>query len=150
MTMTGTNARTHNGTKARRFRAGYSFTEVMFAVVVLGIGFIMIAAMFPVALSQSKSTADETVAATIARGAVGYLESVADDTPAPGAVPVRPSTMPPTDGAAPATPAPVAPFIAVQDPGDATKLTPLHTGSWDAVRGSLILPTDQRFALVPF
>ena len=66
-----------------RFRAGYSFTEVMFAVVVLGIGFIMVAAMFPVAISQTKATADETVAATVARGAVSYLESIADDTPPP-------------------------------------------------------------------
>ena len=46
--------------------SGYSFTEVMFAVVVLGIGFIMIAAMFPVAISQSKLTQEETNAAAIA------------------------------------------------------------------------------------
>ena len=86
-----------------RFRAGYSFTEVMFAVVVLGIGFIMVAAMFPVALSQSKTTADETVAATVARGAVSYLEQIADDTP--GGATARPSTMPPTDVLPTATPA---------------------------------------------
>ena len=32
---------------------GFSFTEVLFAVIILGIGFIMIAAIFPVALMQS-------------------------------------------------------------------------------------------------
>ena len=164
--MQGTQARRHAGTQGEEGSArvslrasvppclrasfarnrGYSFTEVMFAVVVLGIGFIMIAAMFPVALSQSKSTADETVAATIARGAVGYLESIADDTPAPGAVPVRTSTMPPTDGAAPGAPAPVAPFIATDVSG---VMTPANVGSWEAVRGSLILPDDPRFAFVP-
>jgi len=50
-------------TRAPQFRAGYSFTEVMFAVVVLGIGFIMIAAMFPVAIQQSQLTSEETTAA---------------------------------------------------------------------------------------
>ena len=34
MAMTRANARSHARTKASRFRAGYSFTEVMFAVVV--------------------------------------------------------------------------------------------------------------------
>ena len=50
---------------------GYSFPEVLFAVVVLGIGFIMLAAVFPVALQQSKSTLDETRAAAIARANSG-------------------------------------------------------------------------------
>ena len=31
------------------FRRGFTFTEVMFAVILLGIGFIMLAGMFPVA-----------------------------------------------------------------------------------------------------
>ncbi|HEV2294384.1 MAG TPA: hypothetical protein VGR35_11040 [Tepidisphaeraceae bacterium] len=119
----------------------------MFAVVVLGIGFIMIAAMFPVALSQSKLTADETVAATVARGAVGYLELIADDTPAPGTVPPRPSTMPPTD-TAPGAPAMVSPFTAIVD-STAGTMTPPFRGSWEAVCGSLILANDPRFAFVP-
>src|SRR5688500_647109 len=77
MTMTGTKARGHVGTKAHRFRAGYAFTEVMFAVVVLGIGFIMLAAMFPVAISQSQATAQESTAASIARGAVNHIQAIA-------------------------------------------------------------------------
>src|SRR5690242_13993425 len=46
----------------------------MFAVIVLGIGFIMVAAIFPVAIQQTKTTADETVAAAAARTAATQLE----------------------------------------------------------------------------
>src|SRR5437764_5048145 len=60
-------------------RSGYSFPEVMFAVVVLGIGFIMLAAVFPVALQQSKQTLDETRATAIARQAVNCLQQIAYD-----------------------------------------------------------------------
>src|SRR4051794_25922069 len=62
-----------------KFRHGYSFPEVLFAVVVLGIGFIMIAAIFPVAIAQSKQTLDETAAAAISRGAVNALAKIGDD-----------------------------------------------------------------------
>jgi Tfp pilus assembly protein PilV len=51
---------------------GFSFAEVMFAVIILGIGFIMIAGLFPVAISQSKATSDETSAAAFARVASNY------------------------------------------------------------------------------
>ncbi|MEA2709978.1 MAG: hypothetical protein QOF78_2579, partial [Phycisphaerales bacterium] len=56
-----------------RRTGGYSFPEVLFAVVVLGIGFIMIAGIFPVAIQQSKATADETVGATAARAGVATV-----------------------------------------------------------------------------
>src|SRR5439155_14838271 len=73
-------------------RRGYSFPEVLFAVVVLGIGFIMIAAIFPVAISQSKATADETTAAALARSAVTELSRVADDNRSPAPQPIMPGT----------------------------------------------------------
>jgi type II secretory pathway pseudopilin PulG len=58
-------------------RPGFSFTEVLFAVMILGIGFIMIAAIFPVALTQTKLTNEETAAAMQTRGGVQYLEQYA-------------------------------------------------------------------------
>src|SRR5213593_3857396 len=60
-------------------RKGFSFAEVMFAVIVLGIGFIMIAAIFPVAIQQSKATNDETTAAAIAKAQVITLQDVLSD-----------------------------------------------------------------------
>src|SRR5215218_4301657 len=55
-------------------RRGFSFTEVLFAVMILGIGFIMVAAMFPVAIQQTRTTAEEGNAAAVARGAVKLIE----------------------------------------------------------------------------
>ena len=147
MTMTGTKARGHAGTKAHRFRAGYSFTEVMFAVVVLGIGFIMIAAMFPVAISQSAATSEESVGASIARGAVQHISAIAGR-----------STMRATDAGVTTAPPPVAPFTGIYTPTPAAgpepalgyPIVPANTGSWQAVKGNLILQTDPRYAYVPF
>ena len=70
-------ARRGAGLRARR---GYSFPEVMFAVVVLGIGFIMLAAVFPVAIKQSKLTSDETRGAALGREAAGIVQTLARGT----------------------------------------------------------------------
>jgi Tfp pilus assembly protein PilV len=48
-------------------RRGFSFAEVLFAVAVLGIGFIMVAAIFPAAILQTQAAIDETVGTTVAR-----------------------------------------------------------------------------------
>ena len=58
-------------------RRGFSFTEILFAVMILGIGFIMIAAMFPVAIRQTEATNQETIGASVGRGAFGYGEQIA-------------------------------------------------------------------------
>lgn len=55
---------------------GFTLTEVMFAVILLGVGFIMLAAMFPVAIQQSKSNVDESEAATIARGMANVVQQL--------------------------------------------------------------------------
>lgn len=69
-------------------RHGFSFVEVLFAIAVLGIGFIMIAAIFPVTIRQTQSTMDDSVAAGVARAALVYLQESASEL-----------TMPPTAGA---------------------------------------------------
>ena len=48
----------------RTVRCGFTLTEIMFAVIILGIGFIMVAAIFPVALQQAKTTTEEVTAAS--------------------------------------------------------------------------------------
>ncbi|MCC7349910.1 MAG: hypothetical protein IT446_05010 [Phycisphaerales bacterium] len=48
----------------------------MFAVILLGVGFIMLAAMFPVAIQQSKSNVDESEAASIARGMANVAQQL--------------------------------------------------------------------------
>lgn len=86
----------HSMLDTRHSRArGFSFTELLFAVMIMGIGFIMIAAIFPVGLAQSKSNLDETQASTIARAAVAAVESNAKDADFPdnaAATPLQAST----------------------------------------------------------
>src|SRR4051812_44241091 len=64
---------------SRRPRLGFAFTEVLFAVMVLGIGFIMIAAMFPVTIRQTQNTMQDTHGANTAKGALAYLQSIASN-----------------------------------------------------------------------
>ena len=53
--------------------SGFSFVELLFAVMILGIGLIMVAAIFPAGLSQTKSNFDETQISAAARAAEGKL-----------------------------------------------------------------------------
>jgi prepilin-type N-terminal cleavage/methylation domain-containing protein len=52
---------------------GFTFTEIMFAVIILGIGFIMVAGMFPVAIQQTQMNQAEAAGAAIAQGAMQAL-----------------------------------------------------------------------------
>jgi len=128
-----------------RRRGGYSFVEVMFAVVVLGIGFIMIAAIFPVGIQQAQATSEESSAAVISRGAVLYLQSVATERNMPRTEPTTATSRP-------------ALVSAFNIPDDTTITPPgpptppanaAGRGAWDAVKGNLILPDNPRRAFVP-
>jgi len=57
-----------------RLRRAFSFAEILFAVMILGIGFIMVAAMFPVAIKQTQLTGQESNAATLASEAANMIE----------------------------------------------------------------------------
>jgi type II secretory pathway pseudopilin PulG len=138
----------HWRTRARR--GGFSFTEVMFAVIILGIGFIMLAALFPVAISQNKLTADETTAASIARTGTNFLTRIASDALMPSTVlieapPAATAGTPPTvsDGTSVTVPGKVLSF---RDPRMSATL---RTNLWNAVRGDLILSSDPRYAWIP-
>lgn len=106
---------------ARRCPTAFSFTEILFAVMILGVGFIMVAAIFPVAIQQSKMTVDETTAAAIARQATATLQSLA-------AGPNGNTLFPVTGGS----------------------MIPIGPGhpAWTAISGNLILSTDPRYAWV--
>ena len=58
-------------------RRGFSFVEILFAVMILGIGFIMVAAIFPVAIQQTEANNQETISASIGRVGTDILEKVA-------------------------------------------------------------------------
>ncbi len=61
----------------RNVRRGFTFTEVMFAVIILGVGFVMIAAILPVAIQQSKLSVDEATAAAVTQAALNTITTSA-------------------------------------------------------------------------
>jgi hypothetical protein len=85
------------GVKTRR---GFSFTEILFAVMILGIGFIMVAAIFPVAIHQTEASQGETVGAAVARAGVSFIGQMAtttfSTTTDPGPSPTSLSILQPT------------------------------------------------------
>lgn len=111
-------------------RGGFSFTEVLFAVMILGIGFILIAGIFPVAISQTALSQDDTIGAATARGAVAAYSSL----PYLG-------TMIPNDGL-------VHRFTddTFNVPIDST--TSVAVKPWSLVKGNQVLKDDQRYGWV--
>lgn len=71
-------ARSHLSVGFRRFGRGFSFIEILFAMMLLGIGFILVAAMIPVAAVENMETLDQTIGAQIAKGAAEVVETLAD------------------------------------------------------------------------
>jgi type II secretory pathway pseudopilin PulG len=73
--------------RSRRRRAaapaGFSFVEVLFAVMILGIGFIMVAAIFPMAIQQTHTASDESVSASVAWNALNVIQSKFSDAELP-------------------------------------------------------------------
>ena len=102
-------------------RRGFSFIEVLFAVMILGIGFIMIAGIFPVAISQTASSQEETLGTAAVSGAVSAMSQVP-----------QLSTQVPAD----------ANVMRLVDPNATTP------GLWSQVKGNQILQ-DRRFAWIP-
>ena len=88
--MTRPDPATPRSSSARR--GGFSFVELMFAVIVLGIGMIMVAAMFPVGIALSKQAQEGTNGAIIGRAARDTVAALANERPAG-----LPYTLPPTD-----------------------------------------------------
>src|SRR4051794_22937892 len=69
----------------RRAASGFSFVEVLFAVMILGVGFIMVAAVFPVAIQQAQNASDESVSAAVAWNALTLIQEKFSSAELPGA-----------------------------------------------------------------
>ncbi len=54
-------------------RRGFTLIEIMFAIAILGVGLIMVAATFPIAIKWTTQDAQKTIGQTIAQSAVAYL-----------------------------------------------------------------------------
>lgn len=71
----GATKRWSDGDRARR--GGFTFAEVLFAVMILGIGFMLVAAVLPVAIQQNRENIDQATARNVAVGALMELEAAA-------------------------------------------------------------------------
>lgn len=78
-------------------RSAFTMAEVIFAVIVLGIGLILLAAAFPVGIKQSQKTQDSTNAALIAQHAYDQLTKVPAANSGPNNTWVPTPLAPPVD-----------------------------------------------------
>jgi type II secretory pathway pseudopilin PulG len=62
----------------RHRHSAFSFIEVLFAVILLGIGFIMIAGIFPVAIQQTAVVSNETEGTLVTRDAIRKIQAIAN------------------------------------------------------------------------
>lgn len=65
---------------APRQPRGFSFIEVLFAILILGIGFLLIAAMLPVAIKQTQATRNDVAGRSALDGAFAALKATAGQT----------------------------------------------------------------------
>jgi hypothetical protein len=112
---------------------GFSFAEILFAVIILGIGFIMVAMIFPVAIQEAKNTTDESLGAAMVQGSIGYLSQAMVD----GTGGASTSNCPPVLNSSNTA-------TIVQNPSDAAVSPPL----WTSIRGNLIQTDDPRYGWV--
>ena len=73
-----TNCMTHSS-NCQPAPRGFTFIEVMFAVLVMGVGVIMIAAMLPVALKQTQETRESAAAASVLESHFHEIETSISD-----------------------------------------------------------------------
>ena len=118
------------GTGGTLRRRGFTFAEILFAVMILGIGFIMIAGVFPVALQQAQLTRSDAAAASVSEAATRWLINNnnvlhVEDFPAGGGDFFGPPQL------------------------TATPKSPDNLSTWEHLRGNLIVKSDPRYAWTP-
>ena len=143
-----------------RSRPGFSFVEVLFAVIILGVGFILVAAIFPVAIQQTQATAEDAAAAAAAREAANAITGL----PTAATNPLYVSTATAAQIAAnppigipqlllfpPTVKKYIAPSAGVVGSAPPPAIVVPFTGrAWEVARGNAINPSDPRYAFVPF
>ena len=144
---TGTFALHNNQNLRRYFCTGFTFLEVLFAVMILGIGFIMAAAMFPATVRQTQSNVEDQASTAVVHYATRTLNSLANDAAnTPTADSLLSNNMIANQGDKIGRPI-VYSFNDPRLPNSYPVTIPLLSAGvrWKAVCGNFILPTDSRF-----
>ena len=130
----------------RRSRRGFSFAEVLFAVAVLGIGFIMVAAIFPVAIQQTQAALEETIGTSVARNGVGLVSAsirLRKDNPVGPVAYIEPtSNAPNAQGIYPGPR-----IFSFRDPRMTNAAG--RAALWNSINSDLIYINDDRYAYIP-
>lgn len=121
-----------------RRHAGFSFAEVMFAVMLLGLGFIMVAAIFPVAIRQQQASMEDTTGVAVAKQGQAIMDQLG----------VAMSNYHNISATPPALP--TYAYNLTQD-GKLHSFFESVGGfvPYTKVKGDLIQPADRRFAWIP-
>jgi len=60
---------------SRRRRTGFSLVEILIAVMILGVGMIMVASVFPVGANWARQNIEETIGSIVAQNAVNIIKT---------------------------------------------------------------------------
>ena len=158
----------HNASSHHLSRSAFTFLEVLFAIMILGIGFILVAAIFPAGIKQTQATVEDQYLTSISRYALRTMDQLnrqTDERPVPPIINKDRSLMdefmrprPQYQNGAP------APDYSAQqgyprvysfhDPRMQAPTANLlwwdPEGLWKLTAGNMILPSDPRYAWVGF
>ena len=132
-------------------RHGFTFIEVLFAIIILGIGSIMIAGMLPVAIKQSSDTRNAITGKAACEAGFAYVQAIAATS--------NFAALPPTanDQTPPPTTALVLPGIGSPSPGQMIPLTstflannPVTFAAFGSITGSRVVASDPRTQWLAF
>jgi type II secretory pathway pseudopilin PulG len=104
-------------------RRGFSFVEILFAVIILGVGFIMVAAMFPVAIRQSQANVEDAAGIAVWRNGQSYVKALG--------------------------PQIIDTLVQAGEQDTNGEFRPLPYPVWNLLAGSMIIDADPRLAWVP-
>src|SRR5438132_4863867 len=148
--------------RRRRPRAGFTFMEILFAVIIMGVGMIMVAAMFPAAIKQTQANVEDAASTTVGRDALRQMIQIARQKDLSNAAqpksllgefmqPVKTRLNPSSSS---------YPYVFSFHRNDVRNgsggymskgPTPAEQQMlWDLIKGSVIVPSDPRYAWVPF
>jgi prepilin-type N-terminal cleavage/methylation domain-containing protein len=146
-------------------RRGFTFMEILFAVIIMGVGMIMVAAMFPAAIKQTQANVEDHAATAVGHAGVKIMQQIARQQVQPS-VPNGPTSLLGSYMHPVATRNPSAalantyPYVFSFHNGDIRKptaggksrgpKTSDQTNLWNAIKGNVIVPSDPRYAWVPF
>jgi len=86
----------------KSLHSGFTFLEVLFSVIIIGVGIVMVASMFPVAVEQQQANVSEAAAVAVGKDALRYIQSVTASFQ-PGASGSSLSLLPVTNNTLPVT-----------------------------------------------